>query len=69
MCAGMLYAAHRTRPYDDLATLHRDMSNHAETAITMANQTEGQTLVSISHSVVDVSGKLHVSVLLVLEEQ
>lgn len=56
-------------PYDDLSTLHRDMSNHAETSITMANQTEGQTLVSISHSVVVVNGKLHASVLLALEEQ
>lgn len=55
-------------PYDDLATLHRDLSNQTETAITLANQTEGQTLVSVSHSVVVISGKLHASVPLALED-
>ncbi len=54
-------------PYDRLADLHRDLANHVETAVTMANHTEGQTLISISHSIVLIDGKLHASVLLALE--
>ncbi|MDV2474326.1 hypothetical protein F8M49_00955 [Rhodococcus zopfii] len=55
-------------PYDDLDDLHADLANHVETAVTMANQTEGHTLVSISHSVVVLDGRLHASVLLSFEE-
>ncbi len=54
-------------PYDDLDALHADLANHVETAVTMANQTEGHTLVSISHSVVVLDGRLHASVLLSFE--
>ncbi|MEE2062278.1 hypothetical protein [Rhodococcus artemisiae] len=55
-------------PYDDLDALHADLANHAETAVTLANQSEGQTLVSMSHSIVVIGGKLHASVVLSFEE-
>ncbi|WP_072691644.1 hypothetical protein [Rhodococcus marinonascens] len=53
--------------YGRLADLHRDLTNHAETAITLAHETEGQTVVSISHSIVSIDGKLYASILLTLE--
>lgn len=55
-------------PYDDLDALHAELANHAETAVTMVNQTEGCTLVSVSHSVVVLGGRLHASVLLSFKE-
>ncbi|MEV0945927.1 hypothetical protein [Rhodococcus sp. NPDC049939] len=54
-------------PYDRLADLHRDLTNHAETAVTLANQTDGQTVVSISHSIVSIDGKLYASILMTLK--
>lgn len=54
-------------PYDRLSDLHRELTNHAEIAVTIASQEEGRTVVSISHSVVPVDGRFYVSVLIALE--
>ncbi|WP_433661043.1 hypothetical protein ACQPW1_01855 [Nocardia sp. CA-128927] len=49
-------------PYDTLAELHRDLSNHAATAATVGFERENETVVSISHSVIEIGGKLFASV-------
>lgn len=45
-------------PYDDLATLTRDLANHAGTAATLAWQEEDRVVVSVSHSITAIEGKL-----------
>lgn len=56
-------------PYDDLATLTRDLANHAGTAATFAWQEEGRVVVSVSHSVTAIDGKFFGTVLLTTDLQ
>ncbi|WP_137876136.1 hypothetical protein [Rhodococcus sp. Q] len=55
-------------PHDDLAKLMADLANHASTAATLAWQTEGKVVVSISHSITLIDGKLFGTVLLTTDE-
>lgn len=48
-------------PYDTLDELHRELSNHAATFANEVYVREGEVVVSISHSIVEVGGKLFVS--------
>ncbi|RVW07269.1 hypothetical protein EGT67_22210 [Prescottella agglutinans] len=50
-------------PYDTLAELHRDLSNHTSTFANVLFEREDRVVVSISHSVVEIGGKLFVSAL------
>ncbi|MFC7447489.1 hypothetical protein [Rhodococcus daqingensis] len=56
-------------PYDDLSQLMADLANHASTAATLAWQTEGQVVVSVSHSITPIDGKLFGTVFLTTDEQ
>ncbi|WP_305091438.1 hypothetical protein [Prescottella sp. R16] len=51
-------------PYERLSDLHRELSNYASTTVTELYQTEDKEVVSISHSVVSIDGKLFVSIVL-----
>lgn len=55
-------------PYDELSTLMADLANHASTAGTLAWQAEGQVVVSVSHSITLIDGKLFGTVLLTTDE-
>ncbi|NMM92192.1 hypothetical protein B2J88_49465 [Rhodococcus sp. SRB_17] len=55
-------------PYNDLSELVSDLANHASTAATLAWQTENQVVVSVSHSVTSIGGKLFGTVLLTTDE-
>lgn len=56
-------------PYDDLAKLTVDLAYHASTAAALAWQAEGKVVVSISHSITWIAGKLFGTVLLTTDEQ
>ncbi|TQF74690.1 hypothetical protein FK531_00885 [Rhodococcus spelaei] len=49
-------------PYDTLAELHRDLSNHTSTFANLVFERENEVVVSLSHSVVSIAGRLFVSV-------
>lgn len=63
MSADHCYAVYTVElgPYDTLAELHRELSNHTSTFANIVYEREGEVVVSISHSIVDVGGKLFVS--------
>lgn len=56
-------------PYDDLSTLTGDLANHAGTAATLAWQTEDRVVISVSHSITTIDGKLFGTVLLTTDLQ
>jgi hypothetical protein len=56
-------------PHDDLSQLAADLANHASTAATPASQVKGQIVVSVSHSITAIEGKLFGTVLLTTDTQ
>lgn len=52
---------HELGPYDTLTELHRELSNHTSTFANIVFEREDEVVVSISHSIVVINGKLFVS--------